>query len=185
MTSETRRHIINFVWFQAIWLLAILFQYEYLWLIGLLLFSFFIFSDAPRCDAVLIIGVLITGMIVDSALTLAGVFTFEQPNYGLPIPWWLLALWAGFAGTLRHSLGYFRQHFWLSVAGGAIFGPISYAAGARLGAVEFEMGMAVTMLILSPIWAVVFPFAVWLSKRAESVWTSTPLTSETKQGDSQ
>ena len=184
MTSETRRHIVNFVWFQAIWLLAILFQYEYLWLVGLLLFAFFIFSDDPRCDGILIVGVIIVGLVVDGALTLSGVFTFTTPNYGLVIPWWLLALWAGFAGTLRHSLGYFRNHFWVSVAGGAIFGPVSYAAGARLGAVEFEMGMTTTMLILSPIWAIIFPFAVWLSKRAESVWSETSNTSSAKQGDS-
>lgn len=184
MTSETRRHIVNFVWFQAIWVLAILFQYEYLWLIGLLLFAFFIFSDAPRCDAILILGVAIVGLVLDSALTVSGVFTFTSPDYGLVIPWWLLALWAGFAGTLRHSLRYFRNHLWVSVLGGAIFGPLSYAAGARLGAVDLQMGMTITMFILSPIWAVVFPFAVWLSKRAESVWSEAPKTSAAKQGDS-
>ena len=132
----------------------------------------------------LILWVAILGMVVDSALTVTGVFSFSSPDYGLLIPWWLLALWAGFAGTLRHSLAYFRKHYLFSFVGGAIFGPLSYAAGARLGAVEFEMGTTVTMAILSPIWAVVFPFAVWLSKRAEQVWSDTSQITKAKQGDS-
>ncbi|MCU7554309.1 DUF2878 domain-containing protein [Alteromonas sp. ASW11-19] len=179
MTATSCRQLVNFIWFQTIWLLVIFFQYEYLWVVGLLLFAFFVVCHEPRRDGVLVILLALLGLTTDSVLTIAGVFEFPAPEYGLLIPWWLVALWAAFAATLRHSLRYFRSRWLLAILGGAVFGPVSYAAGARLGAVAFGYELTTTLLILASVWAVVFPLSVWLSQWVESTAMINRLSSKT------
>lgn len=180
MKVSSYRHVINFVWFQTIWLLVIFFQYEYLWVVGLLLFAFFVVCQTPRQDGVLVFIVALLGLITDGSLTLAGVFNFPDPSYGLVIPWWLLALWAAFAATLRHSLRYFQSRWLLAVLGGAVFGPVSYAAGERFGAVVFGFELTPTLIILALVWAVVFPLSVWVSRWVDSSAVSNRLSSNAK-----
>lgn len=167
MSPVLIRKIANFVWFQAIWVLTILFQYEWLWLVSLLLVSFFLITDDRIAD-VLVIGVVaVIGIIVDSALTIAGLFVFDSPTYGIAIPLWLAALWMSFAGTLRHSLRYFMGHWSMCALAGAISGPLSYYGGYKLGAVEFGYPLLNSLATLSVVWALILPLSFWLAMQVE------------------
>ncbi|GGW87686.1 hypothetical protein GCM10007391_21760 [Alteromonas halophila] len=110
----------------------------------------------------------VTGVIIDSLLTVGGVFVFTSPVYGIPIPLWLIALWLAFAGTLRHSLRYFIGHWWLCAGAGAVFGPLSYYGGVRLGAVTFGYPLSVSLAVLSLVWALVLPCAFYIAARVEA-----------------
>jgi hypothetical protein len=78
----------------------------------------------------------VLGWLADSGLALAGLIAFpESTRLGGPSPLWMVALWAAFASTLRHSLGWLRGRWSLGVALGAIGGPLAYLGGEALGAI--------------------------------------------------
>lgn len=167
MSPELLRKIANFVWFQTIWVLTIVFQYEWFWLVCLLLISFLLITDDRMADVCVIGLVAITGIIVDSGLTIAGLFIFDSPSYGIAIPLWLAALWMAFAGTLRHSLRYFMGHWKMCALAGAISGPLSYYGGVKLGAVEFGYPLLHSLAVLSVTWALILPLSFWIAMQVE------------------
>ena len=168
MKRATQNKLINFIWFQCIWVLAIFTQYDYWWIMVGLLVGFFFFTRKPYTDALGMVLIVILGTLIDSALTLGGVYVFESPVYGVPIPLWLIALWAGFALTLGHSLNYLQSHLVICALLGAIFGPVSYWAGARFGAVGFPNSIISTLLILAIIWGVLFPTCMFIYRHCHA-----------------
>jgi hypothetical protein len=74
----------------------------------------------------------------------------------LPPPW-LLSLWPAFASSFMPglSLAWLRERPYVAAGLGAVLGPVSYAGGARLGALELE-GLR-SLVCLSAAWAVAMP----------------------------
>ena len=108
----------------------------------------------------------VIGTLIDTALTVSGVFIFTEAQANislLPIPIWLSLLWAGFAGTVYHSLTVFKGRPLLAALGGAIFAPLSYIAGANFDAVELGFTIPITFVIIGVVWSIVFPFCFYLS----------------------
>lgn len=162
--------LINFVWFQTLWVLAILWQYQWIWLlVALLVLHIALVHDKMAEISLWLIGGTI-GLLLDSTLTHFGYFIFTPAPSVLPIPLWLLAIWFAFLGTLRHSLSYLLQKPILAAALGAIFAPISYAAGMRLGAVEFGKDMVTTALTMSVAWGTLMPALIFINDRANHFW---------------
>jgi len=76
------------------------------------------------------------GWTADSALALAGFISFpEVAQLGGPSPVWMVALWACFAATFRHSLSWMRGRWLIAVVLGAVGGPLAYVGGEKLGAI--------------------------------------------------
>jgi len=98
----------------------------------------------------LIICVTVAGAGWDTLLLNIGMIRFPDHNLYL-IPPWLLLLWLAFAMTLRHSLHWCVRRLWLAIPLVAIAAPLSYFAGARLGAIELN---AYALLLISAGWAV-------------------------------
>ena len=80
---------------------------------------------------------LAIGLVWDSALASLGWIRFTSGTLveGAAPPW-ILGLWALFATTLNRSLAWLHGRYALAAVLGAIAGPLSYWAGARLGALE-------------------------------------------------
>lgn len=116
-------------------------------------------------ELILFFQIVLFGFIVDSLFIKAGVLI--HPNDGLFPPFWLVALWLMFATTLNHSMKFFRKHIVFASMAGAISGPLSYIAGARMS--DFSLGepLVVAVFSISAIWACVFPICLWLAKRYE------------------
>lgn len=76
------------------------------------------------------------GAIVDTVLLQLDLLRFASSGIAGVAPLWMIALWMVFATTLRHSLAWLQSRPVLAAAIGAAAGPLAYAAGARLGAVE-------------------------------------------------
>lgn len=91
----------------------------------------------------------LTGISIDTLLTLTGVFIFSDSLF---IPLWLMALWGLFAATINHSLAFLSKHCAWQYFIGALFGPLSYIAGFNLGSVNFGLSVEKTFLILSVVW---------------------------------
>lgn len=160
-----RTHIIigNAIWFQLCWLFAVLVQNPYV--LCLLLLAHFIFI-AKRIREIRSVAVCaFFGISIDTLL--AGIGFFQFPDSAL-MPTWLVSLWFCFASTLGYSLSFLHGRTWLASLLGAIGGPLSYFAGARLGAVTLAYGDVMSLAILGLIWAALMPVLlnVWhLSER--------------------
>lgn len=97
------------------------------------------------------------GLAGDSALVLAGLIEFPAPaRLGAPTTLWMVALWIAFATTLGHSLGWLRGRYALGAAAGAVFGPLAYWAGSRLGAVSMPGG-AQSLIAVCALWLTATP----------------------------
>lgn len=76
-------------------------------------------------------------------------------------PLWLLPLWWIFATAFRRSLAWMRPWVWLQVVLGAVFGPLGFVGGERLGAVVLGPATDGTpwlgLGVLALEWAVAMP----------------------------
>ena len=110
--------------------------------------------------------ILVTGLLgtcLDSLLMLSGLYTFTNHTLTWLCPVWLTTLWMGFASTLNHSMRWLHGRYGLASFFGAVSGPLSYYAGARLGALTFVPAAEVTLTALAIVWSLVVPGLLWLA----------------------
>lgn len=160
--------VLNFVWFQSIWWLVILFQNAAIVPVVVLLVAWVLISPKQIDDIKIMALLFVMGTAIDSLLTMMGLFNFSQQQTlisVLPIPIWLSLLWAAFAGTIYHSLTVFHHRYILAAVAGAIFAPLSYIAGANLGAVSLGKTWLVSYVVIAVVWAGVFPLSFYLSQQ--------------------
>lgn len=120
---------------------------------------------SPGAEARLLTAVLIVGALWESALAATGWLAY-RPGAALAwlAPHWILALWILFATTLNVSLAWMKSRPWLAALFGAAGGPLSFAAGARLGAVELvEPTLALAALAVG--WGLMMPLLMALARR--------------------
>ena len=109
----------------------------------------------------------ITGYVFDGALALGGVIAFpEHAGPAVPTTPWMVALWAAFAATLRHSLDWARRRYALGAVAGAVFGPLAYVAGEALGAIALA-APPLGWLVIAAAWALAMPLLLWLRERLD------------------
>ncbi|MBN4055161.1 DUF2878 domain-containing protein [bacterium AH-315-K03] len=113
----------------------------------------------------LIGGLSLTGLLVDSALSSAGVFIFETQNSVLLIPIWLLCIWVLFSTTLCHSLVFLQSRLPLAIVLGAVAGPSSYFAGSSMASVTIAEPLVTSLMMISLSWAIIFPCSLLLARR--------------------
>lgn len=154
---------IQFLWFQGLWLIAVIGQNQWLLAGVALLVLHFIFTNSRTRDW-RVLPVAAIGMIMDALLTQFSVFEFNH------FPFWLGLLWIGFILSLGHSL------YWLNnlprlllIPIGAIAGTLSYLAGWKLDAVGLPMGLSQSISILAISWGILFPLLVVLDNRIRRV----------------
>lgn len=125
---------------------------------------------APRrgIEVVLVVVSGGLGYLADSALVLAGLLHFpEAAQLGGPSPVWMVALWLNFATALNLTLSGLKGRLATAALVGALGGPLSYFAGARLGAVELEGALA--LLAVGVEWLVALPLLLLLARRLTEV----------------
>jgi hypothetical protein len=109
----------------------------------------------------------LVGLVLDGLLKATGVIAYAADL--APAPWlapvWIVALWLLFATMLNESLAWLQGRPALAAVLGAIFGPLSYLAGARLGAARFPRSTAVAMVALALIWGVALPLLLRVASR--------------------
>ncbi|HEY5716290.1 MAG TPA: DUF2878 domain-containing protein, partial [Psychromonas sp.] len=98
----------------------------------------------------------------DTSLSWLGFMAFAE---GVLLPLWLLLLWAHFAVTLNHGMSWLNKiPLYLQVVFGGVFGPLSYYAGYKLGAVYFPPPDWQTLFIMTVIWSTLLPVYLLLSR---------------------
>jgi len=111
---------------------------------------------------------VLTGLVVDSLLVASGWLRYASPVPAGLAPYWILAMWALFATTLNVSMRWLQGKTGLAVLLGAIFGPLSYVAGQRLGALEF-IDFRAGALALAAAWALAMPLLMLAAARFDGV----------------
>lgn len=76
----------------------------------------------------------------------------------------MIALWPNFATTLHSSLRWLAGHYIVAALLGAVAGPLSYYAGAQLGALTLHPTLAVSMIALAVVWGITLPILLWLAE---------------------
>ena len=144
----------NALWFQINWFVCVLGRENWLPFTLLLLALHFLLVDDPKTELKRLLPLALLGLMVDTALTLLGVFEFDSV---ITVPLWLIALWIVFATTLYRSLSKFGQNLWLAATAGSLLVPLNYLLGSRLGAVSLPLPELLTFLILMCTWGILLP----------------------------
>jgi hypothetical protein len=127
----------------------------------------FAFTPTRRRDLRLLAVALVLGLLIDGALGGSGLLSYAGASeYRALAPAWILALWAGFALTLTHSMGWFAARPLAAAAFGLAGGPLAYAsANAVAGAVAFPHGSALALAAVGIGWAVALPLLYAMDRR--------------------
>jgi len=175
-----KRSLLNFVAFQIGWFACVLSAANGLPLLGLLVVSLVVtlhvrFSEWRSHELILVGLSIVVGLVFDSLLVISG--WLQYPSGVLfpgTAPYWILAMWALFATTLNVSMSWLKGKAFLASVLGAIFGPLSYMAGQRLGAIEFVNSQS-AIIALAIIWALVMPLLVTVASRLDGSRKPAPI----------
>jgi hypothetical protein len=122
-----------------------------------------VFTPAWMEELLLAIGATLAGLVFDTALIWAGVYSPVPFLFHPPLsPLWMVLLWVNLATILTTSLRFLQGRYWLSAMMGAVGGPMAYYSGARIGAMTGTFG-AIDLIVLAMAWATALPFLVFLS----------------------
>lgn len=126
----------------------------------------------PLPELRLMLWAVLIGLALDSLVLSLGVLRYHAGQYAAALPpHWMSAMWALLATTLNVSMGWLRGRPVLSAALGAVSGPLSYAAGVRLGAASF-IDAPWALGVLAVGWALAMPLLMRLAQRHDGI---TPL----------
>lgn len=123
----------------------------------------------PVQELKFVAGVTVVGAAWESALVHFGLLAYPG---GVSVaglaPYWIVAVWALFAAQFNTTYAWLKPHPVLAAVLGAVAGPLSFRAGAGLGALSFARpGAAVSALALG--WAAFLPGMIVLSRRWDGV----------------
>jgi hypothetical protein len=130
-----------------------------------LVYAHLFFSPIRTSEIKLALSTWVIGAVIDSGLQYASIIHFYGWSLAQLSPFWLWMLWVLFALTLNTSLAFFKQApLILSAVVGLVFGPLSYIAGAQLGAASFDNSLP-HLAILGVTWMLAMPALVWMAQR--------------------
>jgi hypothetical protein len=168
--TSSFRGVVNYIGLQVGWLACALgAAWGYAWVGPLVvaghLVIHFLWIQNRRQEILFLLVVAIFGTLVDSIQKATGLLSYASD---IAVPWvaplWITAMWVLFATAMTTSLSWLQGRYWLAIALGVIFGPLSYVAGERLNGVEFNYGFWFTVFVMGVIWAVVMVGLSWLAQ---------------------
>lgn len=152
---------LNFIFMQLVWFAAVGGAGRGIAWAGPLAFVAFAaahFAFAPRVPGEwrLMAAAILLGGATDSLMTAAGFATYASPVPSTQLaPVWIIALWAGFALTLNHSLAWMTRRPLMAALIGGVVGPLSYLGAGRLfNAVTFAEPLLRSLAVLGACWFV-------------------------------
>ncbi|CAG9297475.1 DUF2878 domain-containing protein [Celerinatantimonas diazotrophica] len=100
------------------------------------------------------------GIGCDSALAYWGIYGQAWQEHGIAL--WLCLLWVVFSTLLNVSLKWFQEHLFFAALCGAIGGPSSYWAGAKLANMT-ELSLD-SLQVLAVVWLILTPTFLYLCR---------------------
>lgn len=163
--------VLNYVLYQLGWFACVLgAAWGHPWIgsaLGVLPIAVHVGLSRRRGDALaLALATAAIGVAVDAVQIALGTLRFDV---GTVVPWlppvWLVLVWAQFAMTFHFGLAWLKGHPVRAAAFGALGGPLSFVAGARLGVVTLHPELWPSLVSLAITWALAMPLAAALADR--------------------
>tara|TARA_B100001248_G_scaffold214884_1_gene169535 strand:+ start:489 stop:1028 length:540 start_codon:yes stop_codon:yes gene_type:complete len=126
-------------------------------------------SELITVGLITLVGLLWESFMASQHLMIYATQSATQDGLTLA-PYWLIVMWALFATTINQSMGWLKHKLLIAAVLGAIFGPLAFVAGEKLGAVVF-LNESVTMTLLTIGWAILMPLVCIIARRVESRYT--------------
>jgi hypothetical protein len=112
---------------------------------------------------------VLMGTIWESAVVRLHLLSYPSGNVLAGFaPYWIVALWALFAGQFNTTYSWLKGRPVVAAVLGGVAGPLSFRAGAALGAVHFDQPLAAA-LTLAAGWAVMLPLLLIASRQWNGV----------------
>jgi hypothetical protein len=155
--------LLNFSMFYLGWFACVVgAAREHLWLgpivVSAILLTHLAMTSNRQREVRLVFLIGLFGFTVDTLQASIGLYAFTHTSV---VPWlcppWMVALWVVFATTLNSSLLWLAGRYRLAAALGALCGPLSYAAGARLGAIRLSATPLASLVGIALVWALALP----------------------------
>jgi len=123
----------------------------------------------PLAELKLIAAVILIGGTWESLVIYFGLLAYPHSAtmHGIA-PLWLLALWGSFAAQFNTTYRWLKPRLIAAALLGAVAGPLSFRAGAALGALNFVKPLP-AFVSLAIGWALLLPLIVLLSRRWDGV----------------
>ncbi|AJW46899.1 membrane protein [Ralstonia mannitolilytica] len=129
-------------------------------------------APQPRWELRLVVWVVVLAAPWETVLIRAGLIAYPRGTLWAGFaPPWLLALWVLFAIQVNVLFRWLRGRWWLAMVLGAVAGPLSFRAGAALGAAHISE-MPTTLGTLAIGWAIWMPLLVWMGERTDGTGIS-------------
>lgn len=162
--------ILNFGVFHIGWLACVIGAASNMSLLGssiaVLLIAAHLYRVANfRAELYLVLAAVIIGFSWETLLLSQQWLAYAGASLGSSLaPYWLVVMWALFATTINVSMAWMKGRWLLAVVMGAVFGPMAFIAGEKLGAVEFLDNQR-ALIALSLGWAMLMPLILWVAER--------------------
>lgn len=164
ITSATTRNVLNFLLFQAGWLLCVLYPNLIAVLVIAVILAFhLILVSRNRWSELQFIGFgTVVGAALDTLWFQTGILVSDTADL-LIAPPWLVAIWAVFMTTLCHSLDWISRNRWLPFVLAPVAGPFAYWSASKLGTVSLP-DLPVSLLALACGWLIIFPLLLFIRR---------------------
>ena len=130
-------------------------------------------SRSASTEMLLVLLAVAVGVLLDSLLVRSGWLRYPSGMFLEGVaPYWILAMWALFATTLNASMSWLKKNLILASVMGAVFGPLSYMAGERFGAIEFT-DFSASIVALAAAWAIAMPLLLAAAIRLDTAGVRT------------
>jgi hypothetical protein len=166
---------INIIGYECVWLIAVWTASHGLWwpaALAFVPFAAWVLTAYPGAstDLKLMAWVVPIGVAMDTLMAATGLLHYAAPVPSTQLaPLWIVAIWASFSLTLRHTFRFLFGRPWLAAIFGAIGAPLAYLSAERgWQAVQFGHGMWPALGVLALLWAFALPIMLTLAKRLEN-----------------
>ena len=179
--KEMLAQVFNFLLFQAAWLSAILgTATHHPWagcVPALAATGWQVWRSDGRWKAelALALAVAAAGLVTETGFIAVGLLTYAdngQPDFFPPVP--IVALWLAFGPLPHGSLAWLSGRPVVQSVLGAVSGPLSYFAGSRLGAAEFQSTDVWVIIVIGLAWAAVLPLIFRLADLSKGWFLERP-----------
>ena len=162
---------INFIGFQIGWFACVIGAAKGLPVVSvvcaLMIVAYHLYRSHSITELYIVMVAMLIGFVWESLLVASGWLSYSSSGDTGFAPLWLVAMWALFATTINLSMAWLKGRWALAALMGAIFGPLAFVAGEKLGAVMFlNQPVALTALALG--WALLMPLLLRLADQFEN-----------------
>ena len=169
--------LVNFIGFQVGWFACVLGAANDKELLGMtialgVIIYHVVTQGDLRKELKLILVALAIGLLWETWVLNLDILRYpSHPETLFWAPSWLFMMWALFATTINLSMGWLKGRWALSVLMGAVFGPLAFIGGEKLGAVVF-LDSTLSIIILSVGWGLLMPLLLWIAERINQNFNS-------------